>query len=244
MNYNLFNNFKWLVPLLLLCALSANAASKTSNGKGGKYQYVGDELIITMRSGKSNEHRIIRTLPSGTRLRVLESDKKYTKVKTDQGETGWILARYLSPEQPARVLLPPIKAKLEALEKENAELSVSLKEVTKERDSLKGVAASLERLEQKHKKLLEESVRWKDAASESNNLSEESKNLARRNATLESQMDVMMRELKSLRDGSNRLWFLSGAGVILVGIVIGVMIARQRKEKKSSWASSDTLVLR
>ena len=243
-NHKLLNNFRWLLALLALFAVSVSAATKPANGKGGKYQYVSDELVITMRTGKSNEHRIVRSLESGTRLRILESDKQYTRVKTENGESGWVLTRFLSPDQPARVLLPPIKAKLEMLEKENAELSASLKETSKERDALKGVAASLERLEQKHKKLLEESVRWKDAASISNNLSEESKDLARKNTTLESQMDLMMRELKSLRDGNNRLWFLSGAGVILIGIVIGIMIARSRKEKKSSWASSDTLVLR
>jgi SH3 domain protein len=198
-----------------------------------------------MRSGKSNQHRIIRTLESGEKLRVLENGKKYSRVKTDKGETGWVLTRYLSGEPAARLVLPPVRAKLEKLEKENTELSSSLKTVTKERDSLKVAAASLERLEKKHKKLLEESVRLKDAASKSNNLSAESKDLARKNATLESQMDLMMRELRSLRDGSNRLWFLSGAGVILIGIVIGVIIARSRKEKKSSWgASTDSLMLR
>ena len=238
--------YRWLAVLLLLFAVSATAAGKSAGGNsGGKYQYVSDALVITMRSGKSNEHRIIRTLESGDKLRILNREKKYTKVKTDKGETGWVLTRYLSSEPAARVLLPPIKAKLETLEKENAELSSSLKTITKERDSLKVAAVSLERLEKKHKKLLEESVRWKDAASKSTNLSEESKDLSRKNAILESQMDLMMRELKALRDGSNRLWFLSGAGVILVGIVLGVMIARSRKEKKSSWgASTDSLMLR
>lgn len=233
-----------LVASMLLCTVSTAIAAGAKNGKSkGKYQYVSDVLVITMRSGKSNQHRIIRTLESGTRLRILTSGKKYTKVKTDKGETGWVLTRYLSKEPAARIILPPIQAKLEKLEKENAEMAKSLKIVTEERDSLKVAAASLERLEKKHKKLLEESVRLRDAASESLNLSEESRELSRKNATLESQVDLMMRELKSLRDGNNRLWFLTGAGVILVGIVIGVIIARSRKEKKSSWAASDTLVL-
>ncbi len=241
-----FFNYSWLVLILLSFVVTATAAEKSSTGNSkNKYRYVSDVLVITMRSGQSNEHRIIRTLESGEKLRVLQSGKDYTRVKTDKGETGWVLTRYLSEEQVARVLLPPIKTRLEKLEKENTELSASLKEITRERDSLKVAAASLERLEQKHKKLLEESVRWKDEASKSGNLTEASKDLARKNATLESQIDLMMRELRSLREGNNRLWFLSGAGVILIGIVIGVMIARSRKEKKSSWgASTDSLMLR
>lgn len=230
---------------MLFAASETPAAKSTSGNSKSKYQYVSDILTITMRSGQSNEHRIIQTLDSGEKLRILETGKKYTRVKTDKGETGWVLTRYLSQEPAARLELPPIKAKLEKLEKENAELSSSLKAITKERDSLKVASASLERLEKKHKQLLEDSVRLKDAASQSDNLSDKSKELARKNATLESQIDLMLRELKTLRDGNNRLWFLSGAGVILIGIVIGVIIARSRKEKKSSWgASTDSLMLR
>lgn len=215
-----------------------------SGNSKSRYQYVSDHQVINMRSGKTTQHRIIRTLETGDKLRVLKREKKYTKVRTEKGETGWVPTRFLMSEPAARVVLPPVKAKLEKLQKDHAELSKSFKAVSKELESLKHAAASLERLEKKHKKLLEESVRLRDAANKSNNLSEESKDLARKNTTLESQMDLMMRELKSLRDGNNRLWFLTGAGVILIGIVIGVMIARSRKEKKSSWDNTDSLVLR
>jgi len=242
----IYFNFRWLVLLFILLPVSVLGASKASSGKAAsKYQYVTDNFVIMMRTGQSSEHRIIRTLESGAKLHVVQSGKKYTKVKTENGDSGWVLSQYLSNEPAARLILPPIKAKLEKLESENSALAKSLKEITRERDALKNAAAALERLEAKHKSLVEESVRLKDAANRSTNLSETSKDLTRKNATLESQLDLMMRELRSLRDGSNRLWFLSGAGVILIGIVIGVMAARTRKEKKSSWGSnSDSLVLR
>lgn len=245
-NSKLFTNFNWLTLVLMLFLVAGNCIAKPSSGKPkGKYQYVSDSLVINMRSGKSNGHRIIRTLKSGDKLRVLSHGKEYTKVKTEKGESGWVLTRYLMGKPAASVLLPPIKKRLEKLEKEHSDLSKNLKAITKERDSLKHAAVSLERLEKKHRKLVEESTRLKDVANKSTNLSEETKDLSRKNATLESQMDLMMRELKSLRDGNNRLWFLTGAGVILIGIVIGVMIARTRKEKKSTWANStDTFVLR
>lgn len=225
---------------------SGVCAAKSASGKSkSKYQYVTDTLVINMRSGKSNEHRIIRTLASGAKLRILSRGKKYTKVKTGKGESGWVLTRYLTRDPAAKVLLPPIKERLEKLEKEHSELTKNFKAVTKERDALKHAAVGLDRLEKKHKKLVEDSARLKDVASKSTNLSEETKELARKNVTLESQMDLLMRELRGLRDGNNRLWFLTGAGVIFIGLMLGVLLTRTRKEKKSNWgASPDTLVLR
>ena len=242
----IYKYFKHLVVIALLLASPVAGAANNAGGKSkSNYMYVSDVQTINMRSGQGTKHRIIRTLTSGDKLRILKRDKKYAQVRTQKGEIGWIPTRFLMDEPAARLILPPVKTELEKLQKEHAELSKSFKEVSKERDSLKHAAVNLERLEKQHKKLLEESVRLRDAASKSNNLSEESKELSRINATLESQMDLMMRELKSLRDGNNRLWFLTGAGVILIGIVIGVIIARNRnKDKKSSWANTDSLVLR
>ena len=46
-------------------------------------QWVTDELSVTMRSGKSNQHKIIKFLTSGTSATVLEVDE----------ETGYSLVR-------------------------------------------------------------------------------------------------------------------------------------------------------
>ena len=60
-------------------------------------RYVSDTLEITMRSGKGTSYGITRMLRSGTRLEVLEIDKKsgYTKVRTKSGKEGWVLSRFL-----------------------------------------------------------------------------------------------------------------------------------------------------
>jgi len=56
---------------------------------------------------------------------------------------------------------------------------------------------------------------------------------------------MLIDEIRELRNGNNKLWFLTGAGVIFIGIIIGAMLARQRKPKSSGWGSgTDTLILR
>ena len=67
-------------------------------------RYVSDTLEITMRSGKGTSFGITRMLRSGTRLEVLDEDKKtgYTKVRTKSGKEGWVLSRFLMKSPAAR----------------------------------------------------------------------------------------------------------------------------------------------
>ena len=94
--------FMLLTAVWVLILMPATSIGKTKNASRTKY--VSDSLAITMRSGKSNQHRIIRSLESGTKLRVLETDKNYTRVKAENGDTGWVLTRYLVDEPVARVV--------------------------------------------------------------------------------------------------------------------------------------------
>ena len=125
--------YLFFIILLIASALilvPAASMGKTKKGarKSENVRYVSDNLAITMRSGKSNEHRIIRSLDSGTKLRVLSKDKNYTKVRTEKGDVGWVLSRYLVNEPVARIVLPPIKEKLAKLETQLADLRKSYTE--------------------------------------------------------------------------------------------------------------------
>ena len=64
MQYGIESVKKIVTLLLILC--SAGAFAKTA--------YVTDELKITLRSGESSTHRILRMLPTGERLTVLSSE--------------------------------------------------------------------------------------------------------------------------------------------------------------------------
>ena len=58
-------------------------------------RYVSDRLDIQMRTGKGTKFRILRMLPSGTAVEVLETDTAngYTRVRTPGGVEGWVLSR-------------------------------------------------------------------------------------------------------------------------------------------------------
>ena len=54
---------------------------------------------INMRSAPSSRAELIRQIPAGTRVRVIEFEKRYAYVElVDSGEKGYISAGYLQPE--------------------------------------------------------------------------------------------------------------------------------------------------
>lgn len=234
-----------LLSYLILMPLSSFGKNGSGSQSGKNTVYVTDDLAITLRSGKTNEHRIIRSLDSGAKLRLLESDKTHARVKTEDGTEGWVLKRYLVEEPVARILLPPTQEKLAKLETEHAELKQQLKDVTKERNELAKITTIYEKLEAAHNKLTDEALHLRKVAGESEQIYQENQTLSRNNKMLDAQYAMLMQEIKELRNGNNKLWFITGAGVIFVGILIGALLSRGRKPKNSGWGSStDTLVLR
>ncbi len=111
---------KLLISVCLSILVSGHALAET--------RYVSDRLEITMRSGKSTSHGIIRMLRSGTQLNVLETDNDsgYSRVRTREGKTGWVLSRFLMKGQAARDKLATAEKKLAELELENNKMATAM----------------------------------------------------------------------------------------------------------------------
>ncbi|MGD8884948.1 MAG: hypothetical protein PVF34_04960, partial [Gammaproteobacteria bacterium] len=62
-----YRNF-YLIIIELTAVIILGVLSTASIAAGSNTRYVTDELAVMMRTGKSNQHRIIRSLTSGTEL--------------------------------------------------------------------------------------------------------------------------------------------------------------------------------
>ena len=196
-------------------------------------QYVTDQLIITMRTGQGSQYQILKTLPSGTRLEVLEaSETGYTKVRLEDGLEGWVLTRYLSEEPVAKEKLAAAENKLQrlleqnnALKEELATLKKSSSDVEAERNALlnqtESANAELERLKQ--------------VAAQPILLDNQNRELKQQNVSLEKELQRIQQENQVLKDRSQRDWFIAGAGVLLGGILLGLILPKLRWRKKSAW---------
>ena len=60
-----------------------------------------DNVRANLRSGKGENYRSLRTLPAKTEVEVLESADDYSKIKTADGQTGWVKSALLNSAQQA-----------------------------------------------------------------------------------------------------------------------------------------------
>jgi SH3 domain protein len=196
-------------------------------------QYVSDHLVITMRSGQGSQYQILKTLPSGTRLEILEtSDTGYTKVRNAEGVEGWVLSRYLSPEPIAKEKLAVAQGRLQRLKEKNAELKQELASLQKNHRELEAERTALASKTETANAELE---RLNQVAAQPILLDKQNRQLKQQNVSLEKELQLSQQENQSLKDRSQREWFIAGAGVLLGGMLLGLIIPKLRWRKKSSW---------
>ena len=228
---------QWAVFALVCFVVSGllmTAGPAAAQGQVDETRWVTDSFEITMRNGKGNRQAIIRMLRSGTKIELLESDEEagYSLVRTGSGAEGWVLNRYLLKSPPARIVMPGVEARLRASEGKRKELADELKTVGRERDQSKRQFNSAEASGQGLQKELDDLRRLS-----ANAIKIESQNKSLRQSLAESQGIVEKLQIENRRLGSraNREWFIIGALVVIVGMLIGLILPRVRWRKKSSW---------
>jgi len=175
--------------------------------------YVTGITKITMRTDAGVEHKIVAMLKSGTKLEIIEYRNDWSKVRTDRGKTGWVLSRFLSENIPAALLV-------DELRKENLNLISKLKEVKQENTKLINENVRLAQVEGKYSELKQKSASFLKLDKEYKKISEQS--------------EIQKHQIKKLENSLNsdeKLWFLSGGGIFIVGLCFGLST---RKKKKSS----------
>ena len=215
-----------LFTTLLLAFASLNIAAET--------RYVTDIFQITLRSGQSTQNEIVRMLPSGQALTVLEknSSSGYTKVRTPEGKEGWVLSRYLMDVPSARARLSRAETKLANTDQNLVKLKDELKQVNTEKTSL---AKENKHLKQQNKKLSRNLSEITRVSSNAIQLSSENQRMKKRLAETEREMQFIQQENANLQDRSNRDWFVVGALVVVGSMIFGIVLTRIRWKKKSSW---------
>ena len=215
-----------IIPIFLSLLVCGTALAET--------RYVSDNLEITMRSGKGTSYGITRMLRSGTPVEVLEEDKEagYTLVRVKGGKEGWVLTRYLMKGQAARDRLAAAEKSLAELELENRKMETSMAALTDEKAALE---KEREGLEGQARNVSQELSEIKRTASSALAIDSENKDLKGRVVSLERQLQTLQQENEGLKDRTARDWFMVGAGVVLLGIIVGLIIPRIRWRKKSSW---------
>lgn len=217
------------ITLLLFLLCSTAALAKTA--------YVTDELKITLRSGESATHRITRMLPTGERLSVLSTNPEtgYSKVRTESGAEGYVLTRQLVDEPVARDRLAAAEAEVKSLKAAPGELSSRLANVTEQYNAL---LKEHEELKQAKTLVDQEFAALQRTSSNAVRIANERNELRKQVAEMTREVEDVKQQNRELENKTAQNWFLIGAGVVVGGIVLGLILPHLRmRRRKSSWGS-------
>lgn len=218
-------------PLRLLAVILLTAIAGLAHGQATRY--VTDQLEIDLRSGQSNQHRILAMLRSGTPLRVLEESRDgWSRVRTEQGQEGWILTRFLDTT-------PSARDRLARTEQELARHTATTQQLREEQrttsSSNTDLSQRVEALTKANQEQEQELNRIRRTSASALALDDENRTLKEQLGRLERDYQMLEQQNEVLRDSSDRDWFIVGAAVILLGVVIGLIIPKIRWKRKSAW---------
>ncbi len=157
--------------------------------------YVTDWFRISLRRGPSIENKILKFLPSGLPVEILESQEGWNRVRLLEGEggalEGWVLSRYL-------VTRLPWKNQARSLREENARLKEKIARIDEEwAKKVHRELGNTRQLKENHE------------------------------ATLKT-VQRLTKENESLRSSQKKKWFVTGALVLLCGLMIGLVVGKRK----------------
>ena len=206
------NKFKTLTLFLILLTFKVSADS---------FVYITDQLDIPIRADKNFGENIIRLLPSGTELSLLQSTEDgWAQIQFDD-TIGWIKSFYISIDPPAReelkkltrsynankLLISKLGSEKEALEsellilkQENTDLVIQSSKSQAEKEHIEQVYQDALKLEHENEKHIQEKLQ------------------------LKAELQLAENNTQIQKDTSSRNWFIVGAIVLFFGMIIGFVV--------------------
>ena len=199
-------------------------------------RYITDEFQITMRTGTSTQHQIVRLLRSGDKVELLETDSEsgYSKVRASSGDEGWVLNRYLVDVPSARDRLDDTKKRLVNLEIKTNRLEEEADKLAKEKRALE---KERQQLIDENRRLNQQLKTIQQKAADVLTIDNENKALKGKVVDLERKVQSLQQENDVLKDRRDRDWFIAGALVLGGGILLGLVLPKVRVKRKSRWES-------
>ena len=238
-----------LICLLLFIASSALAWADT--------RYVSDQLIISMREGTGPDDPVVTYLMAGNPVEVLEETENHLLVQIADGKQGWVRSKYIETELPKWMVIKGLNSEIERLQARIDSLDAQTGEYTPAdshtievyETKIKNLETAVEKqrqvYEETRKELDEMNSRHTKLLDDFNNLSQQNAALSKRSDTsaalgqeikqLKQTNQELGRELETLRQSGRPTlltngirWFLTGGGVLLLGVILGKSVRRKK----------------
>ncbi|MDJ0908403.1 MAG: TIGR04211 family SH3 domain-containing protein [Woeseiaceae bacterium] len=205
-----------------------------ANTAAGQTAWVSDEFEIMLRTGPSTSNAIQLMVSSGTELEVLERDEEsgFTRVRTGGGTEGWVLTRYLMSEPSAREQLEALTSQLTDAASEGASLESQLA-------AIRGEYAAAERqitsLESENTRLERELADIRRTAADVLAINDQNEEFRLQLVDSDIRVETLEQQNRELTSQTTRYWFMTGALVLVVGIILGLWLPRIRWQRRSRY---------
>lgn len=216
---------KKIVFLLASLLLSDQLLAKT--------MYITDSFETPLRTGQTNAYRIRLNLKSGTPLELIEINEEsgYSKVTTKAGTEGWVLSRYLVNTPVAKTRLAVAQKQLAKLKEKNKQLSSGQSSAQKNVSELTSLNQSLETANAK----LEKELNYvKEVSGNAISINQRNQQLIQDNQQLKNDIDLLSSDNERLKDNANNQYFMMGAGAILLGLILGLVLPSLKPRRKDT----------
>jgi len=232
----LINDSKWMVILmkkiLLLCLiLSLTLSLFIRPSLALNTAYVTDLCQVHLRSGPGTGFKVLAALSSGFIVEVLAQKDSWSNVRyvKEGGESteGWILSKFLVDQPPwaaqAKTMNASLKEQLACIVEEKNQLSKRETELAK---ALQAANEKLQKLEADYDSLKTGSADY---------LKLKQLYDSTKTALAEAQENVrtLSQEIEDSKLSQRIKWFMAGALVLLCGWVIGVIMGRYQRKRRT-----------
>jgi SH3 domain protein len=188
-----------------------------------------------VRDGQNQDDNVLGHIRTGTAVDVLEEKGRYLRIKTENGLEGWVQTQYIISEKPNARIIEDLRNELneqDALSDKflakkiiyeirirelEQELNINQKNTAKEKSEQK-------ELNKKYKKLLS----YSENTDELIKKLEKSKQL---DSKLKTEISNLKKSSKNPLKSSMIKPFLAGAGILIVGFILGGLTRRRKKSK-------------
>lgn len=212
--------------LSLMIAVSASSVTYSSAAlsevQSGYTHYVTDSIEIPFRSQPGYKYKILRMLKSGTKVTILEvNDDGWARlIYNHNGKDieGWMPSSVLQSQPIAKVEVQKQDRKIAKIEKELNQLNL-------EKNTLQSrfneTAKELKEVKQDNFELNKQLEEIKAISGNAIQLNNENKQMAQQIEKLNNENAIMKEQIDQAKDVVQRQWFLTGGGVLLLGLLLG-----------------------
>ena len=211
---------KWFIIVGILLAF----LSTTVNAEK---MYITEIIEITLRTGPGIDHKVIAMVESGQVVEILEPGVEWTHVRLlPGGKEGYVLSRFLSAKKPNELILKELDQRYQALQSKTESLR---EDHNNKMEENKKLLTELANKEEFLTKLTKSYEALRQDSAEFLNLKENHQQASEQLAEISAKAQKYEEALTRLQKRQIFRWVLTGAGILLVGFLIGMSSRRQKR---------------